>query len=53
VRELPDREFASISAFCEQFVVTLGNEHSDAIRQVVKSEEVHFELREYIKQEWS
>jgi hypothetical protein len=32
VQELPDRDFASISAFCEQFVVTLVNEHSDAIR---------------------
>jgi hypothetical protein len=33
VRKLPDRDFASRSAFCEQFF-TLVNEHSDAIRQM-------------------
>jgi hypothetical protein len=43
VRELSDRDFASRSAFCEQFV-TLVNEHSDVIRQVVMSDEAHFVL---------
>ena len=43
MRELSDRDFASRSAFCEQFV-TLVNEHSDVIRQVIMSDEAHFEL---------
>jgi hypothetical protein len=43
VREMSDREFASRSAFCEQFV-TLVNEHSAVIRQVIMSDEAHFEL---------
>jgi hypothetical protein len=43
VRELPDCDFASRCVFCKQFV-TLVNEHSDAIRQVVMSDEAHFEL---------
>jgi hypothetical protein len=43
VRQLSDRDFASRSAFCEQFV-TLVNEHSDVIRQVVMSDEAHLEL---------
>ena len=43
MREVSDRDFASRSAFCEQFV-TLVNEHSDVIRQVIMSDEAHFEL---------
>jgi hypothetical protein len=43
VSEVSDREFASRSAFCEQFV-TLLNEHSDVNRQVIMSDEAHFEL---------
>jgi hypothetical protein len=43
VRELSDRDFASRSACCEQFVA-LVNEHSDVIRQVLMSDEAHFEL---------
>jgi hypothetical protein len=39
---MSDRDFASRSAFCEQFVA-LVNEHSDAILQVM-SDEAHFEL---------
>jgi hypothetical protein len=42
VRELPDRDFASSSAFCARFV-TFVNEHSDTIRQVIMSDEAHFE----------
>jgi hypothetical protein len=43
VGEVSDRDFAWRSAFCEQFV-TLVNEHSDVIRQVIMSDEAHFEL---------
>jgi hypothetical protein len=42
-QEMSGREFASRSAFCEQFV-TLVNEHSDVIRQVIMSDEAHSEL---------
>jgi hypothetical protein len=50
---MSDRDFASRSAFCEQFV-TLLNEHSDAI--LVMSDEALFELPGCVnkkKQEWS
>jgi hypothetical protein len=43
VRELPDCDFASRSAFCEQFV-TLVSEHSDVICQVIMSDEADSEL---------
>jgi hypothetical protein len=48
VRELSDRDFASRNAFCEQFV-TLVNEHSDVIRQVIMSYEAYLELPGCVK----
>jgi hypothetical protein len=50
VRELLDRDFASRSAFCEQFV-TLVNEHSDIFRQVIMSDEAHFELPDCVNKQ--
>jgi hypothetical protein len=50
VRELSDRDFASSSAFCEQFV-TLVNEHSYVIRQVVMPDEAHFELSDCVNKQ--
>jgi hypothetical protein len=38
-----DRDFASRSAFCEKFV-TLVKENSDAVLQVIMSDEAYFEL---------
>jgi hypothetical protein len=50
VRKLSDREFASRRAFCEQFV-TLVNEHLDVIRQVIMSDEAHFELPGFVNKQ--
>jgi hypothetical protein len=43
LRELSDHDFAGSGAFCEQFV-TLVNEDANVIRQVIMSDEAHFEL---------
>jgi hypothetical protein len=50
VEELSDHEFDSTSAFCKQFL-TLVNEKSDAVRQVIKSDEADFKLPGCVKKQ--